>query len=273
MSAPRILCIGTHHKTGTVWMRKTWRAVSADQGIPFMQLYRAAAMERLAPDGPQIVVNWSSSFPEALLARDDVRVLHVIRDPRDVLVSGMRYHRTAPLGNEKHLRKRRPDWDGMTYQDWLNALPDDHARLRFEMENIHATTLRGMLAFPYDDLKTVTLRYEDLIADHDCAAMRAALDGFGIAGLDVDRAVARYWDNSVFGGLADPANRSERLEGHMRAVRPAQWRTRLPRAVAATYAERHQSALERLGYATDAAWVEDCPLEVPQTEGPIPTTA
>ncbi|WP_281982768.1 hypothetical protein [Thalassorhabdomicrobium marinisediminis] len=42
MTAPACyLCVGTHHKTGTIWRRKVFRAISNRQTIPFMQCYRA----------------------------------------------------------------------------------------------------------------------------------------------------------------------------------------------------------------------------------------
>ena len=38
------------------------------------------------------------------------RLLHVIRDPCDVPLSAMRYHRVTPLGNEKFLREKCNEW-------------------------------------------------------------------------------------------------------------------------------------------------------------------
>ena len=92
-----------------------------------MQCYRAKKLAEAAQTGPQIIVNWSSSFPQPLMKLDHARFLHIIRDPRDVLLSGMRYHRIAPLGNEKFLREKRDEWGGKNYQDHLNALPDDRS--------------------------------------------------------------------------------------------------------------------------------------------------
>lgn len=66
MSA-RFICIGTHNKTGTIWMRKVFRLIANEQNIPFMQCYRAKRLVDLAPSGPHIVVNWSSSFPKQLI--------------------------------------------------------------------------------------------------------------------------------------------------------------------------------------------------------------
>ncbi|WP_368187521.1 sulfotransferase domain-containing protein [Aestuariibius sp. HNIBRBA575] len=254
----RFICIGTHHKTGTIWMRKVWRAIQEDQGIPFMQCYRTKKIAEAATSGPQIIVNWSSTFPKELMALDHARFLHIIRDPRDVLLSGMRYHRIAPLGNEKFLRETRSDWGGNNYQDHLNALPGDLSRLAFEMENKHRETVDEMLKWPYGHPHAVDVKYEDLIEDHDCSIIRNMLVRFNIEGLDIDRAVQTYWDHSLFGGLAKETDRSDRQNLHVSSGAKAQWVSKLPREIAVIYAERFQPALETLGYAQDDSWVDDC---------------
>ncbi|MEL6958565.1 MAG: sulfotransferase domain-containing protein [Pseudomonadota bacterium] len=254
----RFICIGTHHKTGTIWMRKVWRLISSDQNIPFMQMYRARKMEELAESGPHIVVNWSSGFPPKMMNHPASRFIHIIRDPRDVLLSGMRYHRIAPLGNEKFLRETREEWGGGNYQDHLNALPDDHARLMFEMENKHDKTVKEMLAWPYGHPHAADVKYEDLIEDEDCSLMRGILERFAIEGLDIDRAISSYWERSLFGGLKKADDRTDRMNLHVSSGKKAQWVTKLPREIAEPYAERYQPALEQLGYAENADWVAEC---------------
>lgn len=255
----RFICIGTHHKTGTIWMRKLWRAISRDQNIPFMQCYREKKLAEAAETGPQIIVNWSSTFPQKLMDMDHARFIHIIRDPRDVLLSGMRYHRIAPLGNEKFLREKREEWGGKNYQDHLNALPDDHSRLIFEMEHKHDATVREMLKWPYGHPRAADVKYEDLIEDSDVSQMREILAGFDIDGLDLERALKTYWDMSLFGGLAKKDAMEERQAQHVSSGKKAQWKSKLPREIAEIYADRYSDALRRLGYADDASWVAECP--------------
>ncbi len=243
-------------------MRRVWHAVSRDQNIPLMPIYRPKRLADLPERGPQIVVNWSSAFPAKLHQMAEARFLHIIRDPRDVLLSGARYHAVAPLGREKFLTKTHDEWGGRNYKEQLQHLPDLASKLLFEMENKHDETVREMLNWRYGQPNCVELRYEDLIEDTDCSLFRSALEQMNIEGLDIDRAVKSYWDESLFGGKADVEKRPHIQKLHVNSGAKAQWETKFPRAVAEVYASRYGAALKALGYDKDDAWVSRCPVDV-----------
>lgn len=258
MTPGRLICVGTHHKTGTIWMRKVFRAISNEMGIPFMQMYRSKRMADIPQSGPCIIVNWSSSFPKELKEHPEARFIHIIRDPRDVLLSGLRYHRVAGLGNEKFLREKRKEWGGKNYQDHLNSLPSEHDQMLFEMGEKHDKTLQEMLAWDYKHPHSFELAYEDLIEDTDCAIFRKTLEKIGAPGLDIDKAVQIYWNLSLFGGLAKKEDRSERQNLHVSSGKPAQWVEKLPRDIAEIYVERYGADLKTLKYEKSLKWVDAC---------------
>ena len=258
LTAPRLIAVGTHHKTGTLWMRAVFRRLAGMLGLSEHVVYPRTARPKVDPMRERaLLMSWSSRFPAWLMARPDARVLHVIRDPRDVLLSGMRYHRHAGEKGERFLHEPRDDLDGRTYQEHLNGLADEGARLLFEMENKHAETLAEMLAWDYDHPATVETRYEALMADTDCRLFREHLRDLGLPEAEVDQGVEVFWAKSLFGGLADPAVRGDRVAAHVASGQVAQWRERLPRAVAEIYAERHGDALVALGYEEHPTrWLE-----------------
>lgn len=253
--APRILCVGTHHKTGTIWMQQVFKALSAALDVPKLSMWKRA-VKRLPAEGRVLGTNWDSAFPVELMAREDVLFLHIIRDPRDVLLSGARYHETAPASKEDWLHEARDDFGGLTYQQKLLSISDPQDRVLFEMDHKHADTLRQMLSWDYTRPDCIEWRYEDLIADTECQMFRAALVRFGLTPDQVDKGVRAFWDNSLFGGMADPNSRKTVVAGHVASGAARQWPGKLPVAVARAYLDRFGDDLITLGYEKDRNWLD-----------------
>ena len=248
--APRVMGLGTHHKTGTVWMQRVFRTMGRAFNIPCAQVFRKTAAE-LVPDAGRIFLfSWSTRFHESILSRPDTRIIHMIRDPRDVLLSGMRYHQICGEFGEKAIHKKRDDLGGRSYQEHIRSLPGDAEKLLFEMGERHARTIREMTAWDYTRPNVIELRYEDLMQDHDAAAFTRHLRALGLTAEEAKEGGRIFWRKSLFGGLAKDARRDDRIKTHVTSGKIAQWRDDLPRPVAEIYAERHGRDLVTLGYET-----------------------
>ncbi len=256
--------IATHHKGGTVWIKRVVKSISRTLGVPWIGIWSDRHLDRVPHTGRAFLCNWAGHFGRALWDRDDFAALHVIRDPRDILLSGCAYHQVAGPKGEKFLHTPRPDLDGQTYQQHLCALPSDHDRLRFEMTNKHAETLREMRGWPWGQANAVELRYEDLMQDTEGQRFGAALRRMGFEGRDLAAGLQAFWDNSLFGGLSQAGQRSERVSAHVvSGGRLQRWKTEMPRAIGALYEAQFGDDLRALGYETDGGWVDTLPERVP----------
>lgn len=255
----RLMAFGTHHKAGTVWIKRVVVALARALNLPWQGVWDARRLGDIPPLGRAFLVHWNSRFPRELWAQPDVAFVHLVRDPRDVLLSGMAYHRTAPPEGERFLHVPRAELGGLSYQQHLNALPDDQARLMFEMDGKHAETVADMLAWPWGDARAHELRYETLIQDTEGARFDAALAHLGLSLTERAQGRQVFLANSLFAGLQDPAARRGRVGAHVASGRAERWRTELPRAVGRAYADRFGPALRRLGYADDDTWVDTLP--------------
>lgn len=253
----RLMCIATHHKGGTVWIKTVFRALSDVIKVPWVGVWSDKRMDRVPETGRAFLCNWAGYFPKPIWDSSETAFLHVVRDPRDVLLSGCRYHQIAKPAGEKFLHTSRADLGGLTYQEHLNGLQTPYAKLLFEMDNKHSETLTEMRNWPWGDSRSFELRYEDLMADTESSLFSKALMHLGLLPPEVQAGARAFWDNSLFGGL------KKARAGHVASGAARRWEREMPRAIGEIYAERFGEDLIALGYEKDTAWVGRLPESAP----------
>src|SRR5260370_3434161 len=189
--------VATHHKTGTVWMDGVFKETARDMGVEYLDF--SSHSGRLADDlrKPFILFNHDSNFREYehVLSRQDVRVLHVVRDPRDVLISAMHYHKKSA---ESWLHEPIPGYDNATYQRRLRALPTKFDQYLFEMEHSTAGTLRDLLNWRYGRPNCFEARYEELRQDAQLKYWRRISAFLGVDESEQKICGWRFWHHSLF---------------------------------------------------------------------------
>jgi hypothetical protein len=165
-----VIC--THHKAGGIWMRTTFRKIAKSLVIPVVFVEQLKTPDDFRP--PMICFNSHSDFARCkwILEHEATRVLHLIRDPRDVIISAMHYHCRA---SEKWLKRSKREFGGLTYQEKINELPSDHSRYVFEMKQNAGRVIRQMMAWDYTRLNSCEQRYETLICDFEAAAFSSVV--------------------------------------------------------------------------------------------------
>lgn len=252
------LVVATHHKTGTVWMDGVFKAIAGDLGAQYVNFHAEQGQPSDLDHGPFILFSYDSDFGDfaSLLDREDVKILHLIRDPRDVVISAMHYHKAS---RESWLHEPIPGYDNLTYQRALQRLPTKLSQYIFEMDNSSASTLRDMVSWHYGRANCFEARYEDLRQDTQLANWERILTFLGLDAEEQAIGSRRFWQNSLFGGLSRLGNR------HVRSGAVAQWRREFTPQLAAAFLKRFPRALQSLGYETSDAWVFE--LQEPASSG------
>jgi hypothetical protein len=242
--------IATHHKTGSVWMSSIFRRIGQVLGVRYADVKWWIGFDSQSHVVPSILFNDHSSFQKCswLLEHPQSRILHVIRDPRDVLLSAMSYHRKA---TEPWLHTPKKIFDRMTYQEKLNSLPDDNARYLFEMHNSAGQTIKDMKNWAYGNPNTIECKYEELIEDSDLIIFTNILFhlGFNDENIGICQTVIR--NNSIFGKV------NKQRKSHIRAGHSKQWREKFSVGMAEEFVSLFGSALVELGYEDDNSWVDE----------------
>jgi hypothetical protein len=244
--------VATHHKTGTVWMDGVFKAIADDVGAHYIDFRSEYARLDEVLDEPFILFNYDSEFRDYahILERDDVRILHLVRDPRDVLISAMHYHKKSA---ESWLHTPVPGYNNVTYQRRLRELPTRLDQYVFEMEHSTAGTLRGVLGWQYGRANCFEARYEALRQDTDLTYWTRIADFLGFDEQERQSCRRRFWQNSLFGGLSRLGNK------HVRSGDVAQWKREFNREIAYAFLVRFPTVLQSLAYEPDLKWFLDVP--------------
>lgn len=234
-SSPGKMLVGTFHKTGTMLIFAIFRHFARRRG------YRLSLPgHRPPPEGWDIFLDAHSEFPEEPLP-ETTRGVVVIRDPRDVIISGALYHAGLQPGPpEAWAHVARPQFGGLTYQQKIASLPDDEAKLAFEMDNMGARTLRMMARFASLPPGFIAVRFEELVSDPGMAEYRRMFKWLGLPPADRAMALRIAEANSLFTGRLQSS--------HVRSGKPAQWRQHFTPALHAKFRRKFGDLPERLGY-------------------------
>lgn len=242
--------VGTYHKTGTVWIERVMRRTAEAIGVGYhFNLFQGEPQQNAQGEiEAGVYMDDHTIFPD-WLQRLDFAGFRMIRDPRDVVVSGAHYHVKS---DESWLSLPQERFGGQSYREAITALADIQEQYQFEMRNTGAETIRDMANPGVVASRLETVRYEDLMIDADFSHFLALVERLGFD--ERERGLALKWfkRQSLVGGAkldASHATSSGKLE---------RWRQAFSRQTAELFAELHGDALAKLGYAQDDSWVEEC---------------
>jgi hypothetical protein len=251
-----------YHKAGTVLFERIMRRVSELLGRSIAKHFgMVSALDRTK----DIVL-----LPHSLLACDvtwPYRAIRVVRDPRDIWVSGYLYHRrcregwcvntnfdpTPPIGYPRvdfSFQHYPEEWKqnyltrlrGVSYQQNLLCRSQEDA-LNFELEGYTGCTLEAMRAWRLQGRDIIDVKLEDIVENFD-DTMRIIFSHLGFQGSECDLAVRLAGSEDM--ARMDDATLARNPHIHSRQM--SKWRDTLSPAQVATFEQRYGSLITSLGY-------------------------
>ena len=234
----RKVLVGSHHKTGCVWMRKVFSRIA--KGLDLV--YYAGSWGSLPENNFDIFIDNKSQFQLNLLPA--YRGLHLIRDPRDIIISGCFYHQKA---DEKWLHTKRKEFAGLTYQEKINSYSSLDDQILFEMEHTAAITITEITEWDYSNSNFIEVKYESLIEDYNLILFHQIFTFLGFPGRFIPNILEIAHQNSIFSGKVKKSI-------HVRSGKTNQWEDFFKDKHKRRFIELFRDILVKLGYEQENTW-------------------
>lgn len=180
-----------YHKCGTKLLGKVFLQLSLKYGWEYRSV--AGSTDKI-PDA-DVVFFLHSQIDDSKLPEKYIGI-HMVRDPRDIIISGYLYHKrtTEEWCVNKNFQTSEPikypqvpnsqmyrsqEWkvnylkslEGMSYQEKINSLDQDEG-IMFEMNHYGKWTIEDMLKWDFDKANCLELKFEDVMSNYDNEMMK-----------------------------------------------------------------------------------------------------
>ncbi|MCI2401144.1 sulfotransferase domain-containing protein [Aliiroseovarius subalbicans] len=208
-----VLFVATHHKVMTTYFTAVLRLLGAGVNLPYQKVH----VEQPAPTS-RLVLSMHGKLD--LPALGAYRGVHVMRDPRDMIVSGYHYHKWT---HEAWVH--RPDDNGQTYQQKLNEADKYHG-LFLEIDHFIFFYRDTLMHWNIADPDVLEVAYGDLMGPDRDQLYHMIFEHLGFEGRQLALGVDLM-------RLFEAKNRTGRRKGevsaksHLRSGKSGQWRDEL----------------------------------------------
>lgn len=232
-----------YHKVGTVWFSRILREVAAEIGFSYGVGSNYSKISRLEQQGNfDIFLDYGSHVNLEFLP--DYIGSHMIRDPRDLIISGYFYHRWT---NETWANLPLAEHRGMSYKEYLNSLSQNQG-IAVEIKR-SSFWINHMANWNFKNPKIYEIKYEDLIEDEK-SIFRKLFEHYGFK-KDVVEKCCKIADKYSFKNFS---GNNKKQNSHLRSGRSGEWKLYFTEEHKRLFKEMYPGALTKLGYESDNDW-------------------
>ena len=235
LAQDRLLFVATHHKAMTTYFHAVLKALALAYDIPFEKVANADLPR------PETRMFLSMQGKQDLAQIGPYRGVHVMRDPRDMIVSGYHYHKWT---HESWVH--RLDEAGESYQQKLNRL-DKTEGLFLEIDHFIFFYRDALTAWDLDDPDLFEVSYEALMGPDKRAKYGEIFTHLGFRNAELALATDLMQ-------LFEAESRSGKASGeisqksHVRSGKSGQWEAELEPDHLAYIDQELGSVLRKFGY-------------------------
>ena len=188
------ILVGTHHKTGTVWLNSIFTEIAKIHNLMYLRHDRILDKD-LKNEYYDILFDAHSNYN--LKEHNNYKGLHVIRDPFDIVVSCAHYHQHS---REEWLHRPMEKFGGKTYQQKINSYNSIDDKLLFEMDNSAGRQVTAISKWNYSNPNFIEIKYESLIKDTELTLFHKIFINLGFDASILPSLLIIVYNKSIFSG-------------------------------------------------------------------------
>lgn len=229
-----VLFVATHHKVMTTYFNAVLKLLGFGLKLPYQRVH-------IEHPSPAVRMVLSMHGKLNLPRLRPYRGVHIMRDPRDMIVSGYHYHKWT---HEEWVH--RPDDQGVSYQQKLNRV-ENHDGLFMEIDHFIFFYRETLENWDMNDPDILEVSYDDLMGDQRNTVYDDIFKHLGFKNADLNLAgdLMRLFEaKSRTGRTSDGIA----AQSHVRSGKSGQWKAELS-ANHIAYIERELGpVLRKFGY-------------------------